>query len=74
LVQARFGHAGGAADFFRRCADDPAEDRSYLLASHPSPEARINHINKRISTHGYPLRQTQLLADDLTSVLKPRSK
>lgn len=67
LIQARFGHAGGASDFFRRLAAEPGADRSYLLASHPHPQDRITRINERITRQGYPLRATVPLATELAS-------
>jgi predicted Zn-dependent protease len=65
LLQARFGHAGGSGDFFRRLAGEPGGDRSYLLASHPSPEDRIARIGERIARQGYAVRPTVPLAADL---------
>jgi len=65
LLQARFGHAGGSNDFFRRLAGEPGGDRSYLLASHPSPEDRIARIGERVARQGYSVRPTVPLAADL---------
>jgi predicted Zn-dependent protease len=66
LVQNRFGHAGGAGDFFRRLAGEPGGDLSYILASHPSPQARVQHIREQIARKGYPVRPTLQLAADLS--------
>ncbi len=40
LLMARFGHAGGATDFFARLAGQSGGRLPYLLASHPHPLAR----------------------------------
>jgi predicted Zn-dependent protease len=65
MLRNRFGHVGGAVDFFRRLAVSPGGDRSYLLASHPSPQARIKHIQELVVRKGHPVRVTLPLADDL---------
>lgn len=70
LIQARFGHAGGSGDFFRRLAGETGGDRSYLLASHPGPEDRIASIGERIARQGYPVRPTLPLAADLPTAGK----
>jgi len=75
LLQARFGHAGGSGDFFRRLAGEPGGDRSYLLASHPRPEDRIARISERISRQGYPVRPTVPLGGDLPPAgVKPEAE
>jgi predicted Zn-dependent protease len=67
LLAARYGHAGGATDFFSRLASKSGGRLTYLLASHPHPEDRIEAIRQTIGARGYkvgktiPLRGTQLL-------------
>lgn len=65
LIQARFGHAGGAVDFFSRLVTEQGESLSYILASHPSPKDRIDRIGARIALKRYPVRPTVALAADI---------
>ena len=54
LVQ-RYGHAGGATDFFARMAQqDP--NRHDFLASHPASSKRIKAIKEQIATQGFEIK------------------
>jgi predicted Zn-dependent protease len=64
LLAARYGHAGGATDFFSRLAGQGNSRFSYLLASHPRPEARIASLQQMISAAGYRLAATEPLQGD----------
>lgn len=69
LLTARYGHAGGAIDFFERLEGRAGSRFTYLLASHPHPRARINSLQRMIAEAGYPLgaplplQGKQLLSD-----------
>lgn len=65
LIQARFGHAGGASDFFSRLANEEGKSRSYILASHPRPQDRVSRITERIAARRYPVRPILPLASDI---------
>ena len=58
LLAARYGHAGGATDFFTRLADRAGGRFSYLLASHPHPQSRIAGLRRTIAAEGYGLEVT----------------
>lgn len=68
LLNARYGHAGGASDFFSRLADRAGGRFSYLLASHPHPRDRIANLQRQVTAAGYRLGETVPLqgADLLT--------
>lgn len=65
LTAARFGHAGGATDFFTRLEAESGGRLPYLLASHPHPEDRIAKLRERIGQQGYAVKTTIPLAADL---------
>ncbi len=77
LLTARYGHAGGASDFFERLADKAGSRFSYLLASHPHPQARIASLQQMIADAGYrraetlPLQGKKLLIDRDPPAIKP---
>jgi predicted Zn-dependent protease len=55
----RYGHAGGATDFFRRLAEEEeGSELTYLFASHPYPRERIEALEEKIREEGYPVRAT----------------
>lgn len=62
LLVGRYGHAGGATDFFRRLAEkEEGSELAYLFASHPYPRERIEALEARIREEGYPVRATVTL-------------
>ena len=65
LLARRYGHAGGATDFFSRLTEDAGSKLPYLLASHPHPQVRIDALNKLIKGRHYLIAKTQPLAPDL---------
>ena len=67
LLARRYGHAGGATDFFIRINKDAGEKLPYLLASHPHPQDRIDALDERIRKQHYPIANTEPLASDLLS-------
>lgn len=65
LLAARFGHAGGAVDFFRRLAAQAGSRIPYVVASHPHPDDRIAELERGIARHGYRLDDVLPLGSDL---------
>ncbi|MCM2264445.1 MAG: M48 family metallopeptidase [Desulfuromonadales bacterium] len=65
LLTARFGHAGGATDFYRRMAQTAGSRIPYVVASHPHPDARIAELEQSIAQHAYPLGAVLPLGSDL---------
>jgi predicted Zn-dependent protease len=62
LLVGRYGHAGGATDFFRRLAEkEEGSELSYLFASHPYPKERIEALEERIREEGHPVDGTVAL-------------
>ncbi len=61
LLDARYGHVGGAADFFVRSAETAGSKFTYLFASHPHPSARIKHLQKLIADNQYQTGQLDQL-------------
>lgn len=66
----RLGELASATGTARRLAGETGGDRSYLLASHPSPEDRIARIGERVARQGYSVRPTVPLAGDLLTAGK----
>jgi len=69
LLVARYGHAGGATDFFARVGKKTGRRAPYLLASHPHPGARIEELQGLIDTLLYRVESTVPLAEDLLNEL-----
>ena len=67
LLTKRYGHAGGAIDFFSRINTD-AGQASYLLATHPHPQARVNALQQRISKQHYQVKALEPLHADLLQI------
>ncbi len=65
LLNRHYGHAGGATDFFSRIATDAGNQTSYLLASHPHPQARIDALQLRITEQNYRIEKTVPLRADI---------
>ena len=65
LLNKRYGHAGGATDFFSRLAEDAGSKLPYILASHPHPQARIDALKQRIKAENYQLKKVIPLANEL---------
>jgi predicted Zn-dependent protease len=72
LLVARYGHAGGATDFFRRFDGQAGSRIPYLLASHPHPADRIRDLDRAIAKNNYPLDPVVPLGDDLLPQLAAR--
>jgi len=56
LLEKRYGHASGSADFFARLAGKNKGSRlAYYFASHPHPEIRVEALENRIRDERYSL-------------------
>jgi predicted Zn-dependent protease len=58
LLNRRYGHVGGATDFFNRLAGKNKSRFAYFLATHPHPDARLHSLNKLIRKNGYSIGKT----------------
>lgn len=58
LLNRRYGHVGGATDFFKRLAGKNKSHFAYFLATHPHPENRMQSLNTLIQQNGYAVRET----------------
>ncbi len=63
LLTVRYGHAGGATDFFARLAKTAGSNLPYLLASHPHPQDRIDRLQLLIRQKGYKLDEVEPLKE-----------
>ena len=61
----RYGHAGGATDFFRRFENTAGSRIPYLLASHPHPADRVRELDAAIAANSYPVAAVVSLGADL---------
>ena len=53
LLEGRYGHVGGAMDFFERVGDQPGGRAATWLSTHPLSSDRIDRIREEIETHHY---------------------
>ncbi len=58
LLYRRYGHVGGATDFFQRLSTKNKSRFAYFLATHPHPEDRLNSLHRIIEERNYPVRNT----------------
>lgn len=64
LLDGRYGHVGGATDFFVRMGDQPGGRAASWLTTHPLSSDRVRRVHEEIDGHGYavaplsPLRLT----------------
>ncbi len=59
LLVRKYGHAGGATDFFQRVHNEEKGKRvAYLFATHPYPEKRIRSIEMFIREREIPVGET----------------
>jgi predicted Zn-dependent protease len=58
LLNRRYGHVGGATDFFSRLSGEHKSRFAYYFATHPLPDDRVDHLNALIREHGYAMRDT----------------
>ena len=53
LLEGRYGHVGGALDFFLRIGDQPGGRPATWLSTHPLSSDRIDRMEEEIETHHY---------------------
>lgn len=70
LLEKRYGHVGGATDFFRRLAEKAGGNIPYLLASHPHPQARIAVLEEFAAERNYRLAAIEPLSAGLKKTTK----
>ncbi|WP_457576039.1 M48 family metallopeptidase [Desulfomarina sp.] len=58
LLYRRYGHVGGATDFFNRLSRKKKSHFAYFLATHPHPEDRLTNLHRIIKDRNYPVRET----------------
>ena len=58
LLNSRYGHVGGATDFFKRLSGKDKSHLSYFFATHPHPDYRIENLNRLILQKHYVVGQT----------------
>lgn len=72
LLQAHYGHVGGATDFFERLNNRGDGEAIAFLASHPAPRQRVTHLKEQIAQAGYSANPLTPLPKTLT--VKPQPK
>lgn len=70
LLVARYGQAAGATDLFTHLAAEMKSRPTYLLASHPYPEKRIEILRTIIARRHYPVAERSPLEADLADLLE----
>jgi predicted Zn-dependent protease len=55
LLEGRYGHVGGAMDFFERIGDQPGGRPATWLGTHPLSSERIERIREEIEKNHYPI-------------------
>lgn len=73
LLYRRYGHVGGATDFFRRLSQKNKSHLAYFLATHPHPEDRLNNLNRIIEERHYPVHETVPFSSGQKKKLGPES-
>lgn len=69
LLNRRYGHIGGATDFFQSLADQEKLGRmAYFFATHPYPQDRVNALRKKIQERAYAEREEIPLDSRITSL------
>ena len=54
LLNKRYGHIGGATDFFNQLAEKDRLGRfTYFFATHPYPKDRVDELRRKILENGY---------------------
>jgi predicted Zn-dependent protease len=61
-IMQKYGHAGGATDFFRRLGEKEKRGRlAYFFATHPFPDKRVQALDSLIREKAYPVLDTEPL-------------
>lgn len=59
LLAKKYGHVGGATDFFKRLAEkESLPQLVQYLSTHPASQARVKALERQISENAYAVRQT----------------
>ncbi len=59
MLVKKYGHAGGAVDFFKRLAEkETLPQLVHYLSTHPASEKRVAELNRLIAEQGYKIDQT----------------
>lgn len=62
LLNRRYGHIGGAIDFFEKMAKKEKKGRFlYFFATHPYPQSRVRALKEQIQSKGYLVKEKILL-------------
>ena len=61
LLDGRYGHVGGALDFFERAGDQPGGTPASWLSTHPLSSDRIERLRKEIDANHYAVDATRPL-------------
>ncbi len=60
LLNARYGHVGGATGFFEKLAQEEAHGSlTYFFATHPNPQGRVEDLQKQFRKKGYLMKDEQ---------------
>jgi predicted Zn-dependent protease len=70
LLNRRYGHVGGATDFFKRLATDKKDRLAYFLATHPHPGDRVQYLNTLIEQNGYDVRDSIPLPEGIVEEME----
>lgn len=66
LLNRKYGHAAGSADFFARLSEKKKRSRlSHYFATHPHPEDRVKALEKRMLEKGYTVKEKTPLDEAL---------
>lgn len=57
LLNRRYGHVGGATDFFKRLSGINKNHLAYFFATHPHPEDRVHNLETLIRQNNYAVRK-----------------
>ena len=75
MLYSRFGHVGGAVDFFKRIIKKGSHPKyAYLLATHPDPESRMERLKAEAEARGWPFGPVTPLGEDILSIRRPPIK
>lgn len=59
LLVKKYGHAGGATDFFKRLAEkETLPQLVHYLSTHPASERRVSELNRLIADRGFTIDTT----------------
>jgi len=71
LLNKRYGHVGGAVDFFQRLLEKKDVGKlTHFLASHPHPKKRIEKLVSTARNKGYPIGKTEPIGEDIKEFLE----